>query len=103
VFCVLGFAGASGRSHVGRAERSSVGVIPEVQDLFDRQARELNRGKREEMLHQIQKVLHDRTVFAPIWENGFIRGVGPRVEEPALALIPFYPYSAPYEDLRLKP
>jgi len=81
--------------------------MPEVQDLFDRQARELNRGKREEMLHQIQKVLHDRTVFAPIWENGFrngfIRGVGPRVEEPALALIPFYPYSAPYEDLRLKP
>jgi ABC-type transport system substrate-binding protein len=52
---------------------------------------------------QIQKVLHDRTVFASIWENGFIRGVGPRVEEPALALIPFYPYSAPYEDLRLKP
>jgi hypothetical protein len=51
----------------------------------------------------IQKLLHDRTVFGPIWENGFIRGVGPRVEEPALALIPFYPYSAPYEDLRLKP
>jgi len=25
------------------------------------------------------------------------------VEEPALALIPFYPYAAPYEDLRLKP
>ena len=60
-----------------------------MQDLFDRQARELDRRKREEMLHQIQKVLHDRTVFAPIWENGFIRGVGPRVEEPALALIPF--------------
>jgi peptide/nickel transport system substrate-binding protein len=103
MFCVLGFAGARGRSHAGRAERSSVGVMPEVQDLFDRQARELDRRKREEMLHQIQKVLHDRTVFAPIWENGFIRGVGPRVEEPALALIPFYPYSAPYDDLRLKP
>jgi len=33
----------------------------------------------------------------------FIRGVGPRVEEPALALIPAFPYSAPYEDVRLKP
>jgi ABC-type transport system substrate-binding protein len=81
----------------------AAGVVPEVQDLFERQARELDRRKREEMLHQIQKLLHDRTVFAPIWENGFIRGVGPRVEEPALALIPFYPYAAPYEDLRLKP
>jgi peptide/nickel transport system substrate-binding protein len=81
----------------------AAGVMPEVQDLFDHQARELDRRKREDVLHQIQKLLHDRTVFAPIWENGFIRGVGPRVEEPALALIPFYPYSAPYEDLRLKP
>ncbi|MGH7345860.1 MAG: hypothetical protein ACREK4_13180, partial [Candidatus Rokuibacteriota bacterium] len=59
------------------------------------------RKKREELLHQIQKILSDRVVFAPIWESGFIRGVGPRVEEPAL-LIPAFPYSAPYEDVRLK-
>jgi peptide/nickel transport system substrate-binding protein len=79
------------------------GVIPEVQDLFERQGRELDRKKREEMLFQIQRLLHDRRVFAPVWENGFIRGVGPRMEEPALALIPSYPYTAPYEDVRLKP
>ena len=48
------------------------------------------------------KILHDKVVFAPIWENGFIRGVGPRVEEPGLSLIPAFPYSAPLEDLRLK-
>jgi peptide/nickel transport system substrate-binding protein len=81
----------------------AAGVVPEVQDLFERQARELDRRKREELLHQIQRLLHDRSIFAPIWENGFIRGVGPRVAEPALALIPFHPYSAPYEDVRLKP
>ena len=81
----------------------AAGIVPEVQDLFERQARELDRRKREELLHQIQRVLHDKSVFAPIWENGFIRGVGPRVAEPALALIPFHPYSAPYEDVRLKP
>jgi len=78
------------------------GVLPEVEDLFQRQAGELDRKKREEMLHQIQRILHDRVVFAPIWENGFIRGVGPRVEEPALTLIPAFPYAAPYEELRLK-
>jgi peptide/nickel transport system substrate-binding protein len=81
----------------------TAGVLPEVQDLFERQARELDRRKREELLHQMQRLLHDRTVFAPIWENGFIRGVGARVDEPGLALIPYYPYSAPYEDVRLKP
>jgi peptide/nickel transport system substrate-binding protein len=81
----------------------AAGVVPEVQDLFERQAREPDRRKREELLHQIQRLLHERSIFAPIWENGFIRGVGPRVAEPALALIPFHPYSAPYEDVRLKP
>ena len=81
----------------------TAGVLPEVEDLFERQARELDRKKREELLHQIQRILHDKKIFAPIWENGFIRGVGPRVEEPALALIPAFPYSAPYEDVRLKP
>ena len=81
----------------------AAGVLPEVQDLFERQARERDRKKREELLHQIQRILHEKRIFAPIWENGFIRGVGPRVEEPALALIPAFPYSAPYEDVRLKP
>ncbi len=78
------------------------GVLPEVQDLYERQSREMDRRKREELLHQIQRLLYERAIFAPIWENGFIRGVGPRVEEPALGLIPSFPYSAPYEDLRLK-
>ena len=82
--------------------RYAYGALPEIEDLFQRQGKELDRKKREEMLHQIQKILHDRVVFAPIWENGFIRGVGPRVEEPALTLIPAFPYSAPYEDVRLK-
>jgi peptide/nickel transport system substrate-binding protein len=81
----------------------AAGVIPEVQDLFERQAREPDRKKREETLHQIQRILYERRVFAPVWENGFIRGFGPRVEEAALTLVPSYPYSAPYEDVRLKP
>jgi len=63
----------------------------------------MDRKKREEMLHQIQRTLADRVVFAPIWENGFIRAFGPRVEEAGLALIPSFPYSGPLEDLRLKP
>jgi peptide/nickel transport system substrate-binding protein len=78
------------------------GALPEVEDLFQRQARELDRKKREEMLHQIQRLLYDRVVFAPIWENALIRAFGPRVEESALTLIPSYPYAAPYEELKLK-
>ena len=36
--------------------------------------------------------------LAPRWIDP-----GPRVEEAALTLVPSFPYSAPYEDVRLKP
>jgi peptide/nickel transport system substrate-binding protein len=78
------------------------GALPEVESLFQRQLQELDRKKREEMLHQIQRILHERVVFAPIWENGFIRAYGPRVEEAGLTLIQAFPYSGPLEDVRLK-
>ena len=105
---VLGAQGAGGNAATrieGLATKNGTyayGVLPEVEDLFQRQARELDRKKREEMLHQIQRILHEQVVFAPIWENGFIRGVGPRAEEPALSLVPAFPYVAPYEELRVK-
>jgi peptide/nickel transport system substrate-binding protein len=105
---VLGAQGAGGNAATrieGMATKSgryAYGVLPEVEDLFQRQARELDRKKREQYLHQIQKILHDKVVFAPIWENGFIRGVGSRVEEGGLTLIQSFPYSAPAEELKLK-
>ena len=80
----------------------SYGAIPEVETLFQAQLQEMDRKKREEMLHQIQRLIQERMVFAPIWENGFIRAYGPRLEEAALNLIPSFPYAGPLEDLRLK-
>ena len=78
------------------------GSLPEVEQLFQKQLGEQDRGRREQMLHQIQRIIHDRVLVVPIWQNGFLRAFGPRVEEAALTLIPSFPYSAPYEDLRLK-
>ena len=62
----------------------------------------MDRKKREEMLHQIQRILADRVVFAGIWENGFIRAFGPRMEQPGLNLIQAFPYAGPLEELRQK-
>jgi ABC-type transport system substrate-binding protein len=59
----------------------SYGSIPEVESLFQAQLQEMDRKKREEMLHQIQRLVQERVVFAPIWENGFhsrIRASGRR-------------------------
>ena len=78
------------------------GVDPDVEALYKQQARELDRKKREAMLHQIQQILYDRVRFGPLYEFIWPSAIGPRVAEPALLLIDPYPWSAPYEDVRLK-
>jgi peptide/nickel transport system substrate-binding protein len=78
------------------------GEVPEIEALFQRQARELDRKKREGMLHQIQQIMHDRAMYVPVYELAFLWGVGPRVEEACVDHIKGFSYSAPYEDLRLK-
>jgi len=80
----------------------SSGVVPEIEDLFQRQARELDRKKREALLHQIQDIMVDRVMYVPIYELAFLWGVGPRVEEAAVDHIKGFSYSAPYEDLKLR-
>jgi peptide/nickel transport system substrate-binding protein len=105
---MVGITGASGsaatrlEAYVTKTGIYAYGVLPEVEDLFERQARELDRGKRQALLHQIQKVIHEHVMQAPLYQLGFVCAVGPRVEEPGLGLIPGFAYSAPYEDLRLK-
>ena len=42
------------------------------------------------------------TLVAPIFQQAFIWGVGPRVAEAGAGLIEGYPYAAPCEDLKLK-
>src|SRR5262249_3724531 len=80
----------------------TAGVMPDVEDLFQRQARETDPKKREALLHQIQGVLHERVTHVPIYELAFIWGVGPRVEEPGINLIRSFAYSGPLEDVRVK-
>ncbi len=105
---VMGITGAAGNAatrleaYVTNGGIYAYGVVPEVEDLFQRQGREHDRARREALLHQIQKILHERVMHAPIYELAFIWGVGPRVEESGANLIRGHAYSAPYEDLRLR-
>ena len=78
------------------------GGYPDIDALYAQQALETDRNKREAMLHQIQRLLHERVRFGPIWEYIWPSGIGPRVAEPALMLIDPYPWSAPLEEVRLK-
>ena len=78
------------------------GSYPDIDALFKDQAAELDKKKREALLHKIQQLMHEKAMFIPIWELAFINGTGPRVEESGLGLIPGHAYSAPYEDVKLK-
>ncbi len=105
---VVGITGASGNAatrlegYVTKTGIYAYGVLPEVEDLFQRQAKEIDRKKREALLHQIQRILHEHAMHAPLYQLAFPTGVGPRVEEHGMGRIPGYAYSAPYEDLTLK-
>jgi peptide/nickel transport system substrate-binding protein len=79
------------------------GSYPDIDGLFREQAAELDRKRREATLHRIQQLIHDKAMYAPIWELGFIHAHGPRVAESGLGLITGWAFSAPYEDLKLKP
>ena len=78
------------------------GGYPDIDDLFRTQAQERDRKRREALLHQIQRLMHERVMHAPIFEPATLHGVGPRVEEPAIGLNPLLYFAAPYEDIRLK-
>jgi peptide/nickel transport system substrate-binding protein len=78
------------------------GGYPDIDGLFKEQAGELDPKKREALLHRIQQLIHDKAMVLPIWQLALLQGVGPRVAESGFGLIADYPWSAPYEDLKLK-
>src|SRR6266436_2317162 len=78
------------------------GGYPDIDGLFREQAGELDRKRREAMLQRIQQLMHEKVMYAPIWELGFIHAQGPRVAESGLGLILGWAFSAPYEDVKLK-
>jgi peptide/nickel transport system substrate-binding protein len=78
------------------------GSYPDIDALFAQQARELDRKQRQQMLNKMQQLIVERTIYAPIWQLGFLNGVGPRVGESGFGLMPGYAYTAPYEDITIK-
>jgi peptide/nickel transport system substrate-binding protein len=104
---VLTVTGVSGNaatrleSFVTKNGAFAFGALPEVDDLFRRQAKEMDRKKRETLLFQMQRILNEQTTQAPVYHLGFPTGLGPRVEDILAHAIPGF-YMSPYEDLKLK-
>jgi peptide/nickel transport system substrate-binding protein len=78
------------------------GSYPDIDGLFQEQALQMDGKRRAATLQKIQQLMHDKSMFAPIWQNAALVGLGPRVEEAGIGLIAGYVFSAPYEDVKLK-
>jgi peptide/nickel transport system substrate-binding protein len=78
------------------------GSYPDLDEMFQQQAAELDRPRRQALLGRMQQLIHERVMFAPIWQLAFLNAEGPRIADSSLGRIDGHPYSAPYEDVRLK-
>jgi len=89
-------------AHLTKGGVFAYGSYPDIDALYRQQAAELDRPKREAILHRIQQIMVERVIYAPIWQLAFINGIGPRVGESGFGLIARFPYTAPYEDITIK-
>jgi len=78
------------------------GSYPEVDGLFNAQAAEGNPVARRQILAKMQQLITERVMFGPVLEYAYLVSIGPRVAVDAVNALPDDPYTAPYEDLRLK-
>jgi peptide/nickel transport system substrate-binding protein len=77
------------------------GSYPDIDELYPQQADELNHDKRAAILNKMQQMVHEKAIYAPIWQLGFINAVGHRVGESGFGLISGFAYTAPFEDLTI--
>ena len=94
---LIGATGAAGNAAARvepfftKAGIYAYGTLPQIDDLFQQQAKETDRKKREALLHQIQQIVADQVLAAPIFQQGFLCAVGPRVAESGAGLIQGFP------------
>jgi peptide/nickel transport system substrate-binding protein len=105
---ILGGSGAFGNAatrleaFVVKGGTYVYGSYPDLDALYHQQAAELDHKKRATILDKIQQILAERMIYAPIWQLGFINGVGPRVGQSGFGLIADFAYTAPFEDITIK-
>ena len=78
------------------------GGYPDIDDLFQQQAGERDVKKREALLYRIQQLTIDRAMFAPIMDLRALMGIGPRMADHTINLVPMTVWPS-YEDMKVKP
>src|SRR5262245_23439489 len=77
------------------------GGYPDIDDLFQQQGRERDVKKREALLFKIQQLTIDRAMFAPIMDLRALMGIGPKMTDHTINLVPMTVWPS-YEDMKIK-
>ena len=77
------------------------GGYPDIDELYQKQAGERDRAKREAILFKIQQLTIDRAMFAPVMDLRALMGIGPRVTKHTITDVWMSPFPS-YEDMEIK-
>ena len=97
-----GNAGSRVESFIQSKGAYAYGGYPDIDDLFQQQARERDVKKREVLLHKIQQLTIDRVMYAPVMDLRALMGIGPRIAKHTITDVWMSPWPA-VEDVTLKP
>ena len=77
------------------------GGYPDIDDFVQQQAGERDVKKREALLFRIQQLTIDRAMFAPIMDLRALMGIGPKMADHTINLVPMTVWPS-YEDMKIK-
>jgi peptide/nickel transport system substrate-binding protein len=77
------------------------GGYPDIDELYQQQAKERDRDKRQTLLAEIQQLTIDRAMYAPIMDLRALMGVGPRITKHTITDVWMSPFPS-YEDIEIK-
>jgi peptide/nickel transport system substrate-binding protein len=78
-----------------------LGSYPDIQALWDQYKRETSAKGRKDLIGNIQKMIHERSMFIPLTSTNSPAAVGPRVKGTPYKVQPFLWFPAPFEDIEL--
>ena len=90
------------RPSSSRAAPSSTAAIPRSTNCSRSRPRSSTATSATRSSRRCSSWSTRRRCTSPIWQLGFINGVGPRVGESAFDLIAGFAYTAPFEDITIK-
>jgi len=80
----------------------SYGNYPDIKTLWDQYQKEARLNVRKDLIAQIQKLVHEKTMWIPLTENNSPAAFGPRVKGNPYKVQPLVWFTAPFEDLELE-